>query len=348
MRPPRSAPTPSHQILVVAAQGAARETVRRALVEAGHGVVLAREPYEAMERFLERPMDAVVVSLARLRRADLGFVRAVRRRAPRAPILLLATAERRGEAQRFLEAGADALLAEPFYAGEIQALLGALLRERVVAGASSEDTAPRLAAEVAHAVNNPLQILSLLGESRDIPEALRRQLSDEVERIRGVVDILARWGLLGEMRAGPVAMGPSLRAALDRGARDGLLLPSPPAPGDGPPVLADADHLRVAFEALARVLSTRGGMHPQPVTATVRTARSGTAVEGLLRAPGVRLGGSEIAHLEHLALVTDDQTRGAHPGLALPREVARLHGGTLVTRQGRRGTVLGIALPVAG
>ncbi len=332
---------PAARVLLVAPRSPARKAARAALRALALTVEVVADPYAATARFVQRPADLVLLSLKGLRRQDLAFVRMVKRRAPRVVLVLLVPDGRRERALEGLEAGADATLAEPFYEPEVRALVQALLRARPSRGARSEGPmTAALAAEVAHNVNNPLQILGLLSDANEIPAALRQQLGAELGRIRGVMDLLADWGYLGEMRRGPLAAGSVLRTALGQAVQAGEIAALGTPPLDGPPVQADEDHLRAAFGALIGFLVGRAGTLPLPVAARLRRTSGGGRVEVALRGRGVHLKAGEERRLVRMPLVTREATRDVHPGLALPSEVARLHGGRLIVRPARQGTVL--------
>lgn len=335
------------RVLLVAAPGPARRMARAVLEGLGTRVEVARDPYDALARYMARPAALVLLSLRGLRRGDLGLVRAVKAHSREARVLLLVPEGRREQALAGLTAGADACLSEPFYAAELQALARVLLPGPAPARDEAAMTAS-LAAEVAHHINNPLQILHLLGDSRGVPAETARQLGEEVGRIRRVVDLLAAWGRLGEMRRGPLPIGRALRAALADAERTGAVNLVGPAPGDGPVVVADEDHLQAAFGALLGFLAGWAAATPLEVAARVGRDGKGRGVRALVRGSGVDLSRAQAWRSSGLPLLTREATREVYPGLALPYSVARLHGGRLLARPGARGAVLGLVLPAGG
>jgi len=102
--------------------------VVRALRAERMDVTEARGPFEAVTLFLRRPANLIVVSLEGLARRDRAFLRELRRISPDLRVLLLVPEGRRGDVAKFLEAGADATLAEPFFPAELRLLVRALLR----------------------------------------------------------------------------------------------------------------------------------------------------------------------------------------------------------------------------
>ncbi len=330
--------------------GPSRAAAAEALRGAGYRVRGAREPYEGTARFVERPSDLVVVSLAGFRRRDRAFLGAVKKRAPTARILLLVPEGRRGTAVSALQAGADAYVLEPFYPAELTAVAAALLQRG--SEEPTEDTPRalgRLAGEVAHAINNPLQILALLGESADVGAETRTALAQEVGRVQGVMRILSRFGVLRRPQTSQEPLGPSLRSSLDAAAAGGDVRLVGDPPEDGPPIAVDTSQAAVAFDTLLHLLAARAPERPVEVEARVRTLppdRPDT-VEAAIRAPAVVLEAAALDGLRTAGVLNRDDTREVYPGLALAEAVAHNHGGRLLARATENGLVLGLGLPLA-
>lgn len=348
-------PTPASRgrrraVLLVMPPGPARRAAAEALRGAGLRVRTAREPYEGTARFVQRPADLVVLSMQGFRARDTAFVTAVKRRTPATRVLLLVPEGRRAAAVRALRAGADAYAPDPFYPDELTALAAALL-----ADAPGEDdeaatrSLGRLAGEVSHAINNPLQILALLGESEEVPGAVREGLLAEVGRIQAVVRILGRYGLLRRPQRGLEPLGPVLRQSLEAAARAGTIRPVGEPPADGPPVSIDTSQAGVAFDSLLGFLAAQAKDRPLAVRARVRSLQKGRpVVEAALRARGVRLEREALETLRETVLLSRDDTREVHPGLALAEAVARNHGGRFIAHPTADGAVLGLRLPLGG
>ena len=167
------------QVLLVAPPGPGRRSAARTLKGLGYRVRTAGEPFEGTARFVERAADLVLLSLADFGRRDTAFLHTVRRRAPSCRIVLLVPEGRREQARRALRAGADACLPDPFHAEELVSLVRILAPPpaEVLDLAGESGKAVRvLAREVAHAVNNPLQVLSLLADDAAVPGATRESL----------------------------------------------------------------------------------------------------------------------------------------------------------------------------
>ncbi len=329
--------------------GPARASAAEALRGAGCRVRGAREPYEGTARFVERPTDLVVLTLAGFRRRDTAFLKAVKSRSPTTRILLLVPEGRRGAALDALQAGADAYVLEPFYPAELATVAKALLAR--LEDEPDEDMARalgRLSGEVAHAINNPLQILALLGESADVSVETRDALSQEVGRIQSVMRILGRFGLLRKPQTSHEPLGPALRASLEAARHRGDVEAVGDAPDDGPPVPVDTSQAGVAFDALLHLLAARASERPAAVEARVRVLGGDrpTAVEAAVRTDAVDLDAEAIEALRGAVLLNRDDTREVYPGLALADAVARNHGGRLVAKPTDEGVILGLRLPL--
>ncbi len=330
--------------------GPGRRAAAEALRGAGYRVRAAREPYEGTARFVERPAQLVVLSMERFRSRDTAFITAVKKRAPATRILLLVPEGRRAAALTALKAGADAYAAQPFYPEELLALASSLLarEQHEEAETVAARSVGRLAAEIAHAVNNPLQILALLGESTEVPEKVRTGLSDEIHRIQRVVKIVGRYGLLRKPQRAPESLGHMLRESLASATEGGLVTHEGAAVEDGPPVEVDTSQARVAFDSLLSFLAARAPAMPVAVSARVRAlpATRATAVEAAVRGRGVDLDAEALAALEESVLLTQDETREVYPGLALPAAIARNHGGAFIARASAAGAILGLRFPL--
>ena len=330
--------------------GPARSAAAETLRGAGYRVRGAREPYEGTARFVERPTDLVVLSLAGYRRRDGAFLQAVKKRAPRARVLLLVPEGRRTAALQALQAGADAYVLEPFYPAELATVAAALL-PRAGEEDPGEETARALgglAGEVAHAINNPLQILALLGEASDVGDDTRRALGLEVGRIQGVMRILSRFGVLRRPQTSREPIGPTLRSSLDAAVASGDVEPVGKPPPDGPPIEIDTSQAAVAFDTILHLLAARAPQRPLAVEARVRTlpAKQPDTVEATIHSRDVDLDAAALDGLASAGLLNRDDTREVYPGLALAAAVARNHGGRLLARSGAEGVVLGLRLPL--
>lgn len=338
--------------LLVIHDEAGRRDAARALERAGYETESTREPYEAMARFMERPAGVIVLSLARIRSRDLTFLEAIRRRAPTARVIVLVPEGRRALAVRALEGGADAYLPEPCYPSELTALARRYLALHTAAQAPSEGAAPgrlgHVAREISHAINNPLQVLSLLSETGALgedPTPVKR----EVTRIERVIHWLNAFADLTPPHPQPVLIGPLVAETLARASSVGRVRAGDGVVAPGPELQADPGQVRLALETLLEYLYGLGEGDRVAVDGRVRPVRmrQGQAVEAALRARGLSLEAGRMEADRGRILWSHEDTRQAHPGLALPQAVARAHHGQLVARMSSRGPVLALRLPLA-
>lgn len=365
--------TVRRRALVVLAPGPTRDAVRRLVAGVADVVAVASDPFEATARFAEAPADVVVASLEGWRRRDLAFLEAVRARRPAAHVVALVPDGARALVARALASGADLVLRAPVDLDELAATLARLAARR------PRDDGPgtalaRLASELGHAVNNPLQVASLLLEdptafgASSLPEAAaraartREALRSEIARIRDAVAVVTALGRRSPAPAATFDLGALCRARLEAAVASGLASPAPhradgvTAPTtvgqDRSPVRVvethgDADAIGAALDALLRWLAFQAASRPAPSRAVARpsTAPDGRGVEVAARVEGLVLPPERVQTALGEVLCVDEATRTPYPGLALPVAVAAAHGGAIVRKEGRRGTVLALRLP---
>jgi signal transduction histidine kinase len=206
----------------------------------------------------------------------------------------------------------------------------------------------RLAAGVAHELNNPLQvIIGYLSLHRDVPDRrLAQQLAaieEEALRCKGIVE-----GLLGLSRP-PLSPAPvDLRRLCDDVAR-GLGLAASPGGArvsvDGAAVaLGDGAKLRQAVLNLMRNAVEAAGPAGE---VEVRVGGSDHAVEVVVRdsGPGV----SEEARARLFEPFFTTKPSGTGLGLAVSRAIALAHGGEIeIGGAAGQGAVFTLRLPAAG
>ncbi len=335
-------------------RGPARLAAVGALRGIDLAVVAAGNAYEGAARFAETPADLVVASLEGWRRRDLAFLTAVRSRSPGTTVVVLTTERRRSLLAGALSSGADAFLLEPIDPRELSALAAGLLARRTPDAESPSDptVVGRLAGEVAHAVNNPLQVLGLLLESEPAPGAsappeLVAGVSRELKRIREAVEILTLYARRSPPAKTKASLGVLLAERLDAAAAAGLLREVGPPPRPDVDAAIDPVQVRHAVDALLRFLAARAADRPVPVRGIARRGRAagGEQAEAAVRARGVHFPAGEWDDLANSVLLTDDRTRTSYPGLALPRVVAEGHGGALTFRETAPGTVVALRFP---
>lgn len=332
--------------LLVQPDGAQRRALASALAGLGLEVRLAREPYGAALALAEQAPDVVLLDLRVARRRDRAFVRALKQRQPHVRVLLLLHEGTRERAQALLRAGADAYVLAPCDPDEVQAVLRGWLEGGE--GPLRAGTAMRLSDEVAHAINNPLQVLSLWAEAQPAgsAEGLEEAVLEPVARMREVVQLLAAYGGLCAPQRASTDLVLLLEAALARAQERGAIERAGRAPAGSAEAAADARQWATALDAVLGCLS--GLSHPEPCRVRARVAPSleaGDPHRVQVLAEGLHLPPDQLEALPGLVLASHSTTRRPHPGLALPAAVARAHGGRLRLRAQRRGLLLTLMLP---
>lgn len=341
MPPPSSA-------LIVAPKGPSRRAVALTMRDLGLSVSTAADPFEATARFAEAPTDLVVADLLGWRRRDLAFLGAVRARAPGAALLLLVGDRERALLPAALRAGADGYLPAPVDLDALRALAARHLARRADRRPAGPDAALRaLCAEVGHAVNNPLQVATLLLEAHAaaLDPALRDGLARELARIRDAVEIVASYGGLTPPRRVRIDLKPFVAEALAAPARAARLTEPASVTGDPLDAGLDPDLVRAALDTAARSLLARlpeGTPTRLQAVVRTRTVRGRRFAEVALRVRGVHLDGPTATAARDAVVEIDERTRLSRPGLALARAVAEAHGGGLDVRTTEAGTVLGL------
>jgi CheY-like chemotaxis protein len=330
------------RILIIHEAGGTRAQMTDLLAREGFSVEAVESTYRGMARFVEDPAFLVILGLAGLRENELELIPALKQE-PRPPKILVAfPASLRELAVRALEAGADAYVLEPFYAAEFVRLSAAHAHavgpERGAAGAP--DLA-RLAAEVAHAVNNPLQILSLLLADEKLPKKqLAERAAEELERIRAVVRHLSAFGAA----APPEPRRLDLRALLAQAAAEESLADRLTiAPGPRIDARGDERNVLAALRALLAALAARVAPD-QKLSATLEPERGG--VHLTLEAPAAGFQGERVEELPDSVFVVREDRRVA-PGLALARTLLRAQQGALEASSGRERASFTVRLPRA-
>ena len=117
-------------ILVVDDDPMIRETMQQILETAGHTVVCAENGSRALHEFKARPPDLVITDIIMPEREGIETILELRRLRPDAPIVAISGASRSGNAD-YLEMarkfGANAILAKPFEADELVAVVNRVL-----------------------------------------------------------------------------------------------------------------------------------------------------------------------------------------------------------------------------
>ena len=116
------------RLLIVEDDAALRAGIEGKLRLEGYEPLVAADGEEAKARVLDGPFDLVILDIMLPRLDGLSFLRWLRKRASRLPVLILSARGREEEKVEGLRAGADDYLAKPFGLGELLARVEALLR----------------------------------------------------------------------------------------------------------------------------------------------------------------------------------------------------------------------------
>jgi len=234
------------RVLLVHESVGTRTMLTDLLVQEGLKVEAVDSTYACMARFVDEPADLVVMGLADVHEEELDLIPALKKeqRAPR--VLVLFPGPRRDLAVRALGKGADGYVLEPFYRDEVVGLVRGQLAPRAEAPAPYY-ALTHLAREVAHAVNNPLQVVELLlANARVTKQELLRAIPEQTARIEAVIRHLREFGAIPPARPETRDVRPLVEAA-------GVTL----APGDVPPAHVDAESFTSAVKALREAVLAR-------------------------------------------------------------------------------------------
>jgi DNA-binding response OmpR family regulator len=322
------------RILVVHESGATRSLLTALLTAEGLHVEAIQNWYEAMARFVDEPADLVLLGLVNVREPELELIRALKREEPPPRILVTFPSPLRDLAVRALVKGADGYVLEPFYGNE---LVGAV-RGQLTAAEAPEGVAAlaRLAQETAHAVGNPLQVLTLLlQKERVTKKELMTGIPEHLARIEAVVGHLRAFGAVGDARPEPRDVRPIVeRAAADAGhGYDTQAVPL---------ALIDATLYADAVAALLEAVALRAA----GAELTVRLVAEEDAVA--LRLPVAReaFADEDTGALPDAVFVVRPD-RQVHPGLARVRLMLERQGGSLAVEQKGAELILVARVPLA-
>jgi len=213
-----------------------------------------------------------------------------------------------------------------------------------------------VARRVAHEIKNPLTPIAMSVETlrdaldqqrpdfREIFDESTRAVSDEVRRLKRIVDEFSRFARLPAPERAPVAPEELVGAVL-------ALFPEAP-PGisvlreiepDLPPVLADRDQvLQVLLNLVRNALDAMGGGG----TLRIQAARVAAGVAFTVSDSGAGISPEDLARVFEPYFTTKEGGTGL--GLAIAHRIAEEHGGRLeaASRQGQ-GAAFTLTLPVA-
>jgi nitrogen fixation/metabolism regulation signal transduction histidine kinase len=215
-----------------------------------------------------------------------------------------------------------------------------------------------VARRLAHEIKNPLTPIAMSVETLrdalergrpDFPEIFEegtRAISDEVRRLKKIVDEFSRFARLPAPERAPVAPEELVASTL-------ALFPAPPAgvviarevDPDLPAVDADRDQvLQVLLNLVRNALDALG---PRGGSLTVRAARAPDGVAFTVRDDGPGIAPEDLARVFEPYFTTKEGGTGL--GLAIARRIAEEHGGTLeaVSAPGA-GAAFTLTLPSTG
>jgi two-component system response regulator PhoP len=116
------------RLLVVEDDKALRESVVKALIDAGFNVDSAADGEEGLYAGREYPIDLAIIDLGLPKVPGLELIQKLRAESRSFPILILTARDRWQDKVEGLQAGADDYLAKPFHFEELLARIQALLR----------------------------------------------------------------------------------------------------------------------------------------------------------------------------------------------------------------------------
>lgn len=328
-----------------------RAQLRDVLDRAGYETEAITSTYRCMARAVAEPADLIILGLAGLADAELAVITALKAE-PKPPRIVITFATNRRElAVQALEAGADAYLLEPFYAAEVRQIAAGVLGASNAATPSETDAPAQadrpaqadpgplrtLAHEVAHAVNNPLQIVRLLLDKKHVTKKqLEEELPPQIERIDQVIGMLREFGAFAEAAPARADTGAHIRAAAEKfditaeGEADAF-------------AKIDPAHYEGALTALFATLRERAGKKT-PLVA--RTESDGIDVVVSVAVDAAAFEGTDINVLRDSVFVIGEDREIKH-GLALAATLMSEQGGSLEIHQGAGSVVFEVRAPAA-
>ncbi|WP_284618351.1 two-component system sensor histidine kinase CreC [Aquabacterium humicola] len=310
------------------------------------GVLTVAKPVRTMQQFIDRAERKILVAGAWL----LGLSLAVGVGVTLWTVHSVRTLRRYAQQAR---AGEDQPVpALPGELGELAQAMGAM-RDRLEDRGHVEQAMRALT----HELKSPLTAIAgaaeLLGDA--LPEADResfaRQIGEQVQRLRELVDRLLELSKLESLRAPAEQQPVSLRALADD-----LLAEQAPAlrrrglfidwrQRDEASVPGDAEQLRLA---LSNLLANALGFAPAGSTLVWSVVATADAVVLGLRDQGPGVADYALPQLGQRFFSTPreaDGRKGSGLGLAIVRQIVLLHGGTLRFEQAAPGLQVWLSLP---
>ncbi len=317
------------RILLVHESAGTRALLADLLAREGLDVEAVDSTYACMDRFVDAPADVVVLGLADVDEAELDLIPALKKEERPPRVLVTFPGPRREMAVRALSKGADGYVLEPFYKDEVLGLVrGQLARE-----AGPYYALSHLAREVAHAVNNPLQVVALLLMKEKVTkQELLKAIPEQTVRIEAVIRHLREFGAIPLARPEARDVRPLVEAA-------GIEL----EPGETPPALVDAASFTAALAALREALlarvkevGLRGQLAADPKGVVLRVA-----------VPAAAFAGEDVAALLDSVFVVSE-AREVLPGLARARALLESQQGALTVERTPDRLVFAVSLAPSG
>jgi len=318
------------RVIVVHGTGTVRAHVAELLTRDGYSVESVDSTYRCMARMVDDPADLVVLGLSGLADIELELIPSLLEEESPPRILVMFPQSLRERASHALSLGADTYLLEPFYTTELQRMVASLLQgspvvaPRIV-GATQPEALQRLAHEVAHAINNPLQIVQLLLDKKNVTKKeIEEGLPAQLERIEQVVGLLRDFGAAGPGQPRRVAAGPPAQRAAEA---TGIEIQA----ADVPAARVDEANYTAALTTLFQAVRQRT-KSDTPLVAR-QTGEAGEVTVRLTVAADA-LGDEELDSLDESVFVVGPE-RQILPGLALARILLEESGGRLeIEREG--------------
>lgn len=298
--------------------GATRALLSELLSKEQLQVEAADSTYDAIARFIDAPVELVLLGLGDLGESEIDVIATLKAEPEPPRVIVSFPSPRRDLAVRALNLGADGYILEPFYSDELIGIVRGQLAPRGAARPSAPLT--RLAREVAHGINNPLQVLTLLLEKDKVT---KKQLMDtvpgQVGRIEQVVKLLRDFGAIEPAVVTEADPQPGFTHACEDASVEGEVEEPPPLAIIDPQAYADA------LDALFAAARLRCGADAR-LSARLVVEKESVAVRlATPAAPFAETGASALLD----AVFTVEPQRDVLPGLARARALLENMGGSL-------------------
>jgi len=117
-------------VLVADDNEVAQRLCRRVLEKAGHKVLTASDGVEAVTLALANPLDMILMDVAMPGMDGLEAMRQIKAQKPGMAIVIASAHSMASDRERFLAAGADAVLSKPFRLTDLTAVVDRLTANR--------------------------------------------------------------------------------------------------------------------------------------------------------------------------------------------------------------------------